>query len=87
MPNWPGSGVVVSGGSELGAAGVTALGKVLMMSFYLPDFLQPAAVGLVSKLILRNRFLETCSNLLKLNPQVKIFSEWNSQFQTLASFS
>ena len=87
MPNWPGSGVVVSGGSEPGAAGVAALGKVLAVASYLTDPLQPAAVGLVSELILRNKFLETCSILLKSNPHVKIFLEWNAQFKPLASFS
>ena len=76
MPNWPGSGVVVSGGSEPGAAGVAACGKVLAMASYLTDPLQPAAVGLVSKLFLRNEFLETWSILLKSKSQVKIFLKW-----------
>ena len=44
LPNWPGSGVVVSGGSEPGAAGVAAHGKVLAVAPYLTDPLQPAAV-------------------------------------------
>ena len=78
---------MVSGGSEPGAAGVAALGKVLAVASYLTDPLQPAAVGLVSKLILRSNFLETCSILLKSNPHVKIFLEWNVHFQALASFS
>ena len=78
---------MVSGGSEPGAAGVVARGKVLAMASYLTDPLQPAAVGLVSKLFLKNKFLETCSILLKSNPHVRIFLEWNAQFQPLASFS
>ena len=78
---------MVSGGSEPGAARVAARGKVLAMASYLTDPLQPAAVGLVSKLFLRNEFLETCSILLKSNPHVKIFLEWNAHFQPLASFS
>ena len=78
---------MVSGGSEPGAAGVAALGKVLAVASYLTDPLQPGAVGLVNKLFLKNKFLETCSILLKSNSQMKIFLEWNSQFQPLASFS
>ena len=66
---------MVSGGSEPGAAGVAALGKVLAVASYLTDPLQPAAVGwsvnYFSKRVFRNLFHSseikpTCEDIFRM---------------------